>query len=114
MRCSKNGFNAYPEIFFRWIEVSELQFRELFANPIKYIFHPDRFAVDCDRIHLLPVANRVEVQVAPLDHVNRVLFQKPNKGVDFPRRVAKSRAIQVVNRDKLIVGQGRIDAFENI
>jgi len=70
--------------------------------------------VDCDRIHLPPVANRVEVQVAPLDHVNRVLFQKPDKGVNFPRRVAESRAIQVVNSDKLIVSQGRIDAFENI
>jgi hypothetical protein len=65
-------------------------------------------------VHRPPIANRVKVQVSPLDHVNRVLFQKPEKGVNFPGCVAEPRAIQVINRDKLIVRQRRIDAFKDI
>ena len=42
-----------------------------------------------DRIHFLPVASWVKVQVAPLDHVNRVLLQKADEGIKFPGRVAK-------------------------
>ena len=67
-----------------------------------------------DRIHFLPVSNRVKVQVAPLDHLNRVFLQKADKGVDFPGCVAESGTIQVVNGGKFFIRQRYINAFEDI
>ena len=67
-----------------------------------------------DGIHLLPVSKRVEIQVAPLNHVNRILVQKFDQRINFLGRVGKAGAVQIVNRHKFLPINGNIDAFDHI
>ena len=36
-----------------------------------------------DRIHFFPISNRIKIQVAPLNHVNWTILQKPGEGINF-------------------------------
>ena len=67
-----------------------------------------------DSIHQLKVAHRIEIKIAPLDHVHPVSGQKAKQGTPLFRCVGEARTVQVIDGHMNTARQGRIDTGHHI
>ena len=76
--------------------------------------HSDQLGLRAAVVHDLPIAHWVKIQVPPLDHVHRMVFQKGQEGCNLRLGIGEAGQVQIIYRNKLSSASGHVNTFNHI
>jgi len=94
---SREWLLGLGKLFLRWIEVPKFQCWEGLSCLAEKLRDADKLGSPVLTRHILPVTDRIEIQVAPLDHGYGMLFEKLKKRCHLSPVVGKPGQVQIVD-----------------